>query len=172
MRIHLFLIGLIFSSFQFAYSQSYEKLLQERQELLMQLEEAQAQNSALFGKKSKKDLRNTTEILKDIVEKDNEILIAFKKELKRKESPSQSENVEENEQQKIIELESRLATINNQHKQRNIKAAELEQEVATVKDRMFKYQSTILVTILIIFLLTIYISRLRKKAKAMKEISQ
>lgn len=169
MRIYFLCIFLILVSFKISHSQNYEKLLQERQELLMQLEEAEAQNSALFGKKSKKDLRNTSELLKDIVEKDNEILNAFKRELNRKEVPKQSESAEDKEQ-KIIELESQLSALNTQNKQRNIKAAELEKQMAIAKDRMFKYQSIILVTLLIIFLLTIYISRLRKKAKTKQQV--
>lgn len=166
MRLIFFLLSLLlFFLVEDLYSQSFEKLMQERQALLEQLEEAEEQTSSILGKKSKKDLRNATEIQKEIIEKDSEIIAALQREVNRKEIVTQTVSNPENEQ-KIIELESQLANLSNQANQKNIKTVELEQRVATVQDRMFKYQSTILITLLIIFLLTLYISRLRKKNKA------
>ncbi|MDQ3394665.1 MAG: hypothetical protein M3512_11220 [Bacteroidota bacterium] len=155
---------LFFIQSQLAFSQNYERLIHERQELLEQLQEAESQTTSLLGKKSKKDLRNTTEILKDIVEKDSQIISALRKEYRKETSPKQTSPDPENDQ-KIIELESQLASLNNLSNQRNIKTAELEQQVVTVNNRMFKYQSTILVTFLIILMLAFYISKLRKKVK-------
>ncbi len=165
MRIYFYISILLFVNVQVANSQGSEKLLQERQALMEQLEEAEIQTSSLLGKKSKKDLRNTTEILKDIIQKDTEIIAALRREINRKEATQPTAAASPENDEKILELENQLTSLNNQANQRNIKTAELEQEVATVKDRMFKYQSTILITFFIIFLLAIYISRLRKKAK-------
>jgi len=173
MRFYFLLTFLVsISTLQLVYSQSSGKLLQERKELLDQLEEAEEQTSSILGKKSKKDLRNTTDILKDIVNKDSEIITALQREVNRKVTVQQQQTAEvpENDQ-KIVELENQLANLNNLANQRNIKTAELEQQVSSVQDRMFKYQSTILITFVIIFLLAIYISRLRKKSK-LKEQSQ
>jgi chromosome segregation ATPase len=165
MRIYFYISILLFVNVQVANSQGSEKLLQERQALMEQLEEAENQTSSLLGKKSKKDLRNTTEILKDIIQKDTEIIAALRREINRKEATQPTAAASPENDEKILELENQLTSLNNQANQRNIKTAELEQEVATVKNRMFKYQSTILITFFIIFLLAIYISRLRKKAK-------
>lgn len=150
-----------------AYSQSYNQLIQERADLLQQLEETESQNSALFGKKSKKDLRNATELMKDIIQKDKEIIATFKREVNKKESLSQEPIEEFN--QRIIELEGENAKLNSIVNKQNQEKAEIDTQVEVLKDRMFKYQTTILVTFLIIFVMAMYISKQRKKFKLKKQ---
>lgn len=150
-----------------AYSQSYNQLIQEREDLLQQLEETESQNSALFGKKSKKDLRNATELMKDIIQKDKEIIAAFKREVNKKESISQEPIEEYN--QRIIVLEGENAKLNSIVNQQKKLKVEMDKQIEILKDRVFKYQTTILVTFLVIFVMAMYISRQRKKFKLQKQ---
>lgn len=150
-----------------AYSQSYNQLIQEREDLLQQLEETESQNSALFGKKSKKDLRNATELMKDIIQKDKEIIAAFKREVNKKESISQEPIEEYN--QRIIVLEGENAKLNSLVNQQKKVKVEMDKQIEILKDRVFKYQTTILVTFLVIFVMAMYISRQRKKFKLQKQ---
>lgn len=151
-----------------ALSQNMEKQLKERQELLDQLNEVESQKSTIFGKKSKKDLRNSTEILKDIVEIDSEIIKTAQVMISRKQAEAQKLEEKDNSQT-ILELEKEIAQLNNLAEQKTQKATELEQQIIVVKDRMFKYQSTILICFFIIFLLAFYISRLKKKVQLQKQ---
>ncbi|CAN5363500.1 hypothetical protein BH23BAC1_BH23BAC1_20110 [soil metagenome] len=169
MRPLIFLLVTLILNFPVkTFSQSIDKQLRERQELLDQLSEVESQKSSIFGKKSKKDLRNSTEILNDIVVLDTELIKSAQAIIANKEA--ETLNSEENvNTQTFLELEKEIAQLNEQSIQRQQKAAELEQEIVLVKDRMFKYQSTILICFFIIFLLAVYISRLKKKVQLQKQ---
>jgi hypothetical protein len=114
-------------------------LIQEREQMVRQYEEANAQRNSLFGNKpSKKDLEEVVVALKGIIRKDTEIGRAVQAETLRRTADVLAENQQVKQQvtvartdqsstqQRFYDLENQIANLQVRDKQRQKKLVELQ----------------------------------------------
>ncbi|HEX8426282.1 hypothetical protein [Hymenobacter sp.] len=114
-------------------------LIKERELMVRQYEEANAQRNSLFGNKpSKKDLEEVVNALKGIIRKDTEIVRAVQAATLRRTANILAENQQVKQQvtvarsdqsstqQRFYDLENQIANLQLRDKQRQKKLAELQ----------------------------------------------
>ncbi|MDF7811701.1 hypothetical protein [Hymenobacter sp. YC55] len=114
-------------------------LIKEREQMVRQYEEANAQRNSLFGNKpSKKDLEEVVAALKGIIRKDTEIVRAVQAATLRRTANILAENQQVKQQvtvarsdqsstrQRFYELENQIANLQLRDKQRQKKLVELQ----------------------------------------------
>ncbi|UPL51006.1 hypothetical protein [Hymenobacter sublimis] len=115
------------------------RLIQERETLVRQYEEANAQRNSLFGnKRSKKDLEEVAEALKGIIRKDTEIVRAVQAATLRRTAAVVAENQQARQQitvaqtdqsstrQRFYDLENQIQNLQLRDKQREKKLLDLQ----------------------------------------------
>ncbi|GAB2785298.1 chromosome segregation ATPase [Hymenobacter luteus] len=115
------------------------RLIQERQQMVQQYEDANAQRNSLFGNKpSKKDLQEVVDALKGIIRKDTEIVRAVQAATLRKTAAVVAENQQAKQQitvaqtdqsstrQRFYDLENQISNLQLRDKQREKKLQELQ----------------------------------------------
>ncbi|WP_139921784.1 hypothetical protein [Hymenobacter sp. DG01] len=115
------------------------RLIQERQQMVQQYEEANAQRNSLFGNKpSKKDLQEVVDALKGIIRKDTEIVRAVQAATLRRTAAVVAENQQAKQQitvaqtdqsstrQRFYDLENQISNLQLRDKQREKKLLELQ----------------------------------------------
>ena len=131
----------LFLSFKLlAQDDEYQRLTKERDELIVEYNYLNAQNSNFWGKKSKKDLLKIVDNLKAIIKKDTELL----------------NNVQASYVKRNADLTAKTEKLQSErqadtHKIKEVKAAKTEHDMITV-----------LASVVALFLL-IYIIKLRGK---------
>lgn len=114
-------------------------LIKEREQMVRQYEEANAQRNSLFGNKpSKKDLEEVVAALKGIIRKDTEIVRAVQAATLRRTANILAENQQVKQQvtvartdqsstqQRFYDLENQIANLQLRDKQRQKKLVELQ----------------------------------------------
>jgi chromosome segregation ATPase len=115
------------------------RLIQEREQMVHQYEEASAQRHSLFGNKpSKKDLQEVVDALKGIIRKDTEIVRAVQAGSLRRTAAVVAENQQtkrqvvvartdqSSTQQRFYDLENQIQDLQIRDKQRQKKLQELQ----------------------------------------------
>lgn len=164
------------------------QLMNEREQLVLEYQYYNQQNSNFWGKKSKKDLLNIVETLKKIINKDTELIGAVKEASIKKiaESSVKNDRVDRQALQalqdqrmindRISNLQSQVAGLENQIKIKDRKVKELEAELAESEEELYGKDKviTILGAAAVIFLIYTIIlqvrlnkanSKTRKRAK-------
>ena len=115
------------------------RLIQEREQMVQQYEDASAQRNSLFGNKpSKKDLQEVVDALKGIIRKDTEIVRAVQASSLRRTAAVVAENQQAKQQvvvartdqsstqQRFYDLENQIQNLEIRDKQRQKKLQELQ----------------------------------------------
>lgn len=115
------------------------RLIQERQQMVQQYEDANAQRNSLFGNKpSKKDLQEVVDALKGIIRKDTEIVRAVQAATLRRTAAVVAENQQAKQQitvaqtdqsstrQRFYDLENQISNLQLRDKQREKKLQDLQ----------------------------------------------
>lgn len=142
-------------------------LMSEREQLVMEYQYYNQQNSNFWGKKSKKDLINIVETLKKIINKDTELIGAVKEMSIKKiaESSVKNERVDKQALQalqdqrsineRISSLQNQIAGLENQVKMKERKVKDLEAQLELTNEERFGKDKviTILAIATVVFLL-------------------
>jgi CRISPR/Cas system-associated endoribonuclease Cas2 len=164
------LFSLVICCLCFASAQAQEdklaQLINEREQLVLEYQYYNQQNSNFWGKKSKNDLLNIVETLKKIINKDTELIGAVKEASIKKiaESSVKNERVDRQALQamqdqrlineRISALQNQVSALENQIKFKDKKVKELEAEVTESEEERYGKDKviTILIAAVIIFL--------------------
>ena len=171
-RIFGLLCFFLLSAPLFAQDDEYQRLIKEREELIVEYNYLNAQNSNFWGKKSKKDLMKIIDNLKAIIKKDTEIInnvqasyvrrnadLTVKTEKLQTQTESNKRMISDN----LTEMKRELANYQARDKQRLQKINELEDRLKETKAAKTEHDMiTVFATLAALFLL-IYIIRLRSK---------
>jgi len=130
---------LLFLTFQAPQDDPLPRLIQEREQMVQQYEDASAQRNSLFGNKpSKKDLEEVVGALKGIIRKDTEIVRAVQASSLRRTAAVVAENQQAKQQvvvaqtdqsstqQRFYDLENQIQNLQIRDKQRQKKLQELQ----------------------------------------------
>ena len=171
----LFVTALLCLSFMGAQAQSQEqkqvqedkltRLMEEREQLVMEYQFYNQQNSNFWGKKSKSDLLSIIETLKKIINKDTQLIAAVKEASLKKLAESTVELQREGkivrEDQRIIDarfsnLQSQVKTLQSQIKKRERTIKELEDQVKASADLRYGKDKVISIMAVVCFILLMY----------------
>ena len=161
-------------------------LMSEREQLILEYQFYNQQNSNFWGKKSKNDLLSIIETLKKIINKDSELIAAVKEASIRKVAESTVEIKREGkitvEDQRIIsarmrDLQGQINTLQSTIKKRERAINDLEAEVKETEEMRYgkdKVISVLAVTAFILLLYAVFLqvrlgnakSKVRKKKTA------
>ncbi|WP_222621555.1 prominin family protein [Pontibacter cellulosilyticus] len=154
------------------------RLMEEREQLVMEYQFYNQQNSNFWGKKSKSDLLSIIETLKKIINKDTQLIAAVKEASLKKIAESTVELQREGkivrEDQRIIDarfsnLQSQVKTLQSQIKKRERTIKELEDQVTASSDLRYGKDKVISIMAVVCFILLLYAVFLQvrlNKAKA------
>lgn len=166
------------------------RLMNEREQLVLEYQYYNQQNSNFWGKKSKKDLMSIIETLKKIINKDTELIGAVKEssikkiaEHSVKESRVDRQALQALQDQRLINdrltnLQNQVGALENQVKIRDRKVKELEAQVESANEERYGKDKviTILAAAAVIFLLYTIILQVRlnnaKKAAPRKRVKK
>lgn len=141
------------------------RLMSEREQLIMEYQFYNQQNSNFWGKKSKSDLLSIIETLKKIINKDSELIGAIKEASIKKIAESTVETQREGkmvrEDQRIIDtrisgLQSQIKTAQSQLKKRERTIKELEEQVNASADLRYGKDKVISILAVVCFILLMY----------------
>ena len=154
------------------------RLMEEREQLVMEYQFYNQQNSNFWGRKSKNDLLNIIGTLKKIINKDTELIAAVKEASLKKIAASTVELQREGkivrEDQRIIDarfsnLQSQVKTLQSQIKKRERTIKELEEQInasAEVRYGKDKVITILAVLCAVLLLYAIFLQVRLGKAKA------
>lgn len=160
------------------------RLMGEREQLILQYQYYNQQNSNFWGKQSKKDLLNVIDTLKEIIRKDSELIGAVKEASVRKiaESTVQSQRAGKMIQQderlinnQIADLKGQISTLESQAKKRERAVLDLKEQLKATDD--LRYGKDRVIAILgagtfLLFLYAVFLQiRLSKRKPAKKRKS-
>ncbi len=155
-----------------AQDEKTARLLSEREQLIMEYQFYNQQNSNFWGKKSKQDLLSIIETLKKIINKDSELIAAIKEASIRKVAESTVELQREGkikvEDQRSIDrrfedLQSQVKTLQSQLKKRERSIKDLEVEVKAADEKRYGKDKVIAILSVGAFILLLYAVMLQVK---------
>lgn len=167
---------LLFCAFSGTYAavqnDEYQTLIKQREELIVEYNYLNAQNSNFWGKKSKKDLLKIIDNLKAIIKKDTEIInnvqasyvkrnadLTVKTEKLQTQTESNKRMIADN----LLDMKRELANYQTRDKQRLQQISDLEEKLKETKAAKTEHDLiTVCATAVALFLL-VYIIRLRSK---------
>ncbi|GAB3201318.1 CRISPR/Cas system-associated endoribonuclease Cas2 [Pontibacter aydingkolensis] len=141
------------------------RLMEEREQLVMEYQYYNQQNSNFWGKKSKNDLLSIIETLKKIINKDTELIAAIKEASIKKIAASTVETQREGkivrEDQRIIDarfanLQSQVKTVQSQIKKRERTIKDLEEQLASSSELRYGKDKVISIMAVACFILLLY----------------
>ncbi|WP_324678869.1 hypothetical protein [Hymenobacter sp. GOD-10R] len=151
-------------------------LIQERETLVRQYEEANAQRNSLFGNKpSKKDLQEVVDALKGIIRKDSELIQAVKESGIRRTAGIVAEKTQAERQaslaqgdqsstrERFYDLQNQIQDLELRDKQRQKKLAEAQEQLATADATRTSRELIAVALALLSASLLVYVYRLRQK---------
>ncbi|HEY8400759.1 MAG TPA: hypothetical protein VIK89_05825 [Cytophagaceae bacterium] len=154
------------------YAQQLDTLLKQRVELYKHYQVLKNEKNSFWGSQSKQDLRNIISHLKNIINKDDEIirLILKEKELERiqlkTESALKSNSLilrDKNLSEQVYELKNEVKSLKNQNHLRVQEKQKLKYKLSALKKENLILE--IIIGILIVALIILYlISRMKIKA--------
>jgi len=166
---------------QTAQESKLSKLISEREQLVLQYQYYNQQNSNFWGKKSKKDLLAIVETLKKIINTDTELIAAVKEtsikkiaENSVKEDRVHRQALQALQDQRLIKdrisnLQNQVAAMENQVNLRERKVKDMEVQLAEREDALYGKDKviTVLAVAAVLFLIYSIILQVRlSKAKA------
>ena len=140
-------------------------LMNEREQLVLEYQFYNQQNSNFWGKKSKKDLLNIIETLKKIINHDSRLVAAINEASIKKVAESTVKNQRSGNQvladqrqidNRISELQSQVKTVQVQLKKRERTIKDLEMELEASKDRRYGKDRIIAILAVVAFILFAY----------------
>ena len=175
MMKRFFVAVLVSLSFVGAQAQEQEKqkvqedkltrLMEEREQLIMEYQFYNQQNSNFWGKKSKSDLLNIIETLKKIINTDSELINAVKAASIKKVAENTVETQRAGkitiEDQRLIntrirDLQSQIKTLQSQIKQRERSIADLKEQVKASDEQRYGKDKVIAILAVAAFILLLY----------------
>lgn len=141
------------------------ELMNEREQLVLEYQFYNQQNSSFWGKKSKKDLLSIVETLKKIINKDSELIAAIKEASIRKVAESTVEMQREGkitvQDQRIVsaqigELQGQIRTLQVNIKKRERTIKDLEAQIAEASNLRYGKDKVISVLAVASFVLLLY----------------
>jgi len=152
------------------------RLIQEREALVHQYEEANAQRNSLFGNKpSKKDLQEVVDALKGIIRKDSELIQAVKESSLRRTADivakktlaerqvSAAQGDQSSTRERFYDLQNQIQNLQLRDKQRQKKLAEAQEQLATADATRTSRELIAVALALLSAGLLVYVYRLRQK---------
>ncbi|WP_114782366.1 hypothetical protein [Botryobacter ruber] len=140
-------------------------LMNEREQLVLEYQFYNQQNSNFWGKKSKKDLLNIIETLKKIINHDSRLVAAINEASIKKVAENTVEIQRSGSQvladqrqidNRIAELQSQVKTVQVQLKKRERTIKDLEMELEASKDRRYGKDRIIAILAVVAFILFAY----------------
>jgi len=175
MMKRFFVAVLVSLSFVGAQAQEQEKqkvqedkltrLMEEREQLIMEYQFYNQQNSNFWGKKSKSDLLNIIETLKKIINTDSELINAVKAASIKKVAENTVETQRAGkitiEDQRLIntrirDLQSQIKMLQSQIKQRERSIADLKEQVKASDEQRYGKDKVIAILAVAAFILLLY----------------
>jgi CRISPR/Cas system-associated endoribonuclease Cas2 len=141
------------------------KLMEEREQLVMEYQFYNQQNSNFWGKKSKKDLLQIIETLKKIINKDSDLILAVKEASIKKIAESTVENQrsgkigqedQRNIDTRIAGLQSQVKTLQADVRKKEREMAELREQVKSSSDLRYGKDKVIAIVSAVAFMLLLY----------------
>lgn len=159
------------------------RLMGEREQLILQYQYYSQQNSNFWGKQSKKDLLNVIDTLKEIIRKDSELIAAVKEASVRRIAESTVENqragkqIQQDERlidSQISDLQGQIRTLQSQAKKRERAVFDLQEQLKATDEVRYGKDRAIAVLAVASFVLLLYavflqIRLSRKPAKKRKK---
>ncbi|QDA61888.1 hypothetical protein [Hymenobacter jejuensis] len=155
------------------------RLIREREALVRQYEEANAQRNSLFGNKpSKKDLQDVVDALKGIIRKDTEVVQAVKESALRRTAAIVAEKTQAEQQisvaqgdqtstrQRFYDLQNQIDNLKERDKQREAKLRDAQETAAEATQARTSRELLAAVLALLCAALLLYVYRLRSKLPA------
>ena len=161
----------------FAQDDEYQRLIKEREELIVEYNYLNAQNSNFWGKKSKKDLVQIIQTLKNIINKDSEIIREINtmnlktRALSTVETGKIKRQVVDDQRvtmENLHQLKQDLASAHNLHKVKDRELARLRGDLQEARQRRHQADITIAAAGALSLLLLLYVFMLRRKMPAGK----
>lgn len=141
------------------------RLMSEREQLVLEYQFYNQQNSNFWGKKSKSDLLNIIDTLKEIIRKDTELISAVKEASVRKiaESTVQKDRAGKQIQHderlitsQIADLQGQIKTLQSQAKKRERVILDLQEQLKATDDVRYGKDRVIAILAVTAFLLFLY----------------
>lgn len=141
------------------------QLMSEREQLVLEYQFYNQQNSNFWGKKSKNDLINIIETLKKIINTDSELISAVKAASIKKVAESTVETqrtgkISDEDQRlinaRIYDLQSQIKTLQSQVKKRERTIRDLEEQVQASHELRYGKDKVISILAVVAFVLLLY----------------
>lgn len=140
-------------------------LMSEREQLVLEYQYLNQQNNSFWGNKSKKDLMNIIDTLKEIIRRDSE-LIAAVKEASIKKIAATTVETQRTGKQKVVDqrqineriegLQSQINTLQSQLKKRERVVKDLEVQVQEANQKRYGKDKVITVLAIVAAILLLY----------------
>ncbi|MBB6610271.1 hypothetical protein H7F15_04405 [Pontibacter sp. Tf4] len=154
-------------------------LMSEREQLVLEYQYLNQQNNSFWGNKSKKDLLNIIDTLKELIKKDSELIAAVKEASIKTIAKSTVENQRAGKQivvdqrqinERIRGLQSQINTLQSQLKKRERTIADLQLQVKEADEKRYGKDKVITVlavaaAILLLYAIILQVSLSKTKAK-------
>ena len=153
------------------------RLMSDREQLVLEYQYLSQQNSNFWGKKSKKDLLNIIDTLKEIIRKDSELIAAVKEASIKKIAATTVETQRTGKQtvvdqrqinQRIKDLQSQINTLQSQLKKRERVVKDLEVQVQEADQKRYGKDKVITVLAGLSAVLLLYAILLQVRLKNAK----
>jgi chromosome segregation ATPase len=155
------------------------RLIKEREKLVREYEEANAQRNSLFGNKpSKKDLQEVVDALKGIIRKDTEVVRAVQASTLRQTAAVVAENQQAKQQvtvattdqssvrQRFYDLQNQIQNLEQREKQREKKLQEAQAAAKEAEEARTSREMIALGLAVLSVALLVYVFRLRQRLSA------
>ncbi|WP_187260809.1 hypothetical protein [Pontibacter beigongshangensis] len=163
--IAMAMVCLCFTGVKAQQDERLASLMEEREQLVMEYQFYNQQNSNFWGKKSKADLMAIIETLKKIINKDSELISAVKAasikkvaentvEIQRSGKQVQVDQRQINE--RIAGLQSQINTLESQLKKRERTMQDIRAELAASDDRRYGKDKVIAILAVAAFIIFLY----------------
>ncbi|MEJ8756578.1 hypothetical protein WG947_06205 [Pontibacter sp. H259] len=153
------------------------RLMSDREQLVLEYQYLSQQNSNFWGKKSKKDLLNIIDTLKEIIRKDSELIAAVKEASIKKIAATTVESQRTGKQtvvdqrqinDRIEGLQNQITGLQNQLKKREAVVKDLEVQVKEADEKRYGKDKVITGMAILSVILLIYAITLQMKLNSAK----
>lgn len=165
-----------------------DRLITEREQLVMKYDYLKTQETNFFGKASKEDLQAVIEALKEVLKKDEQIIQAVeqanletRRSVAKRAAELEAEAKKLNNQvqgdkrvvtDNIYELKASLANAQNLNRRRDRQLKEMEERLETANDAKFEHDAIAAFLAVASMALVWYIMRLRSQLVGLKKKKQ
>jgi len=141
------------------------RLMSEREQLVLEYQYLNQQNNNFWGNKSKKDLMNIIDTLKELIRKDSELIAAVKEASIKKIAATKVETQRTGKQtvvdqrqinDRIESLQNQISGLQNQLKKRERAAQDHEQQLKDAAELRYGKDRVITALAVVVFILLLY----------------